>query len=143
MLLLLLINDLNSGIDSAVLKFADDTNIFRIVDSAEDSACLQMDLTNLGEWSQVWNMLFNAIKCKVLHIGNLNHHFKYSMLDCQLSEVEEERDLGVIISSDIKSAKQYQLSCAKANRMLGMIKRNIYYKSRKVMVRLYKSLVRP
>ena len=81
-LLFLFINDLDNGIDSAVLKFADDTKIFRIVDSAEDLACLQMDLTNLEEWSRVWNMLFNAIQCKILHIGNSNHHFKYSMLDC-------------------------------------------------------------
>ena len=88
-------------------------------------------------------MLFNAIKCKVLPIENSNHHFKYSMLDCQPSEVEEEKDLGVIISSDAKSAKQCQLSCAKANRMLGMIKRNIHYMSREVTVRLYKSLVWP
>src|SRR5664279_504397 len=88
-------------------------------------------------------MMFNATKCKVLHIGGSNKHFVYSMLDCQLLKTDEERDLGIVISKDLKSASQWQVSYARASRMLGMIRRNIEYKNKSILVKLYKLLVRP
>ena len=55
----------------------------------------------------------------------------------------QERDLGVIIDKSGKSSKQCVLAVQKGNCMLGMIKRSIQFKSKKVIVKLYKSLVRP
>jgi len=52
-----------------ILKFADDTKIYHNVYSDEDVSALQSDLCNLVEWSNEWQMLFNADKCKVLHMG--------------------------------------------------------------------------
>jgi len=49
----------------------------------------------------------------------------------------------VMISSDLKSSNQCIQACSKASKMLGMIKRIISYKSPDIMVRLYKTLVRP
>jgi len=54
-----------------------------------------------------------------------------------------EKDLGVIITSDMKSSQQCSQSYAKANRILGMIKRTISHKSTDILLQLYKSLVRP
>jgi len=59
-------------------------------------------------------------------------------MDGQLfKSVKEVRDLGV------QPSKQWQLAYSTASRVLGMISRTISYISREVMLRLYKSLVRP
>ena len=50
---------------SNLLKFADDTQIFSVVQTKNDIVKLQKDLLNLGKWSQDWLMLFNVDKCKV------------------------------------------------------------------------------
>jgi len=51
--------------------------------------------------------------------------------------------LGVIISEDLKWQKQCSEAVRKANRMLGMIKRNFIDRSQETIILLYKSLVRP
>jgi len=40
--------------------------------SDEDVSALQSDLCNLVESSKEWQMLFNADKCKVMHVGYNN-----------------------------------------------------------------------
>jgi len=60
-----------------------------------------------------------------------------------LNVVTDEKDLGVNISSNLKPTRQCQLACAKASKALGLIARTISYKSVDVLLRLYKSLVRP
>jgi len=56
-----------------------------------------------------------------------------------LDKVLVEKDLGIMISSDVKSSQQYVVACNKANTILGMIRRTISYKERWMMVNLYKS----
>jgi len=93
-------------------------------------------------------MLFNADKCKVMHVGynnnnNNNKHANHDVNDVQLECVLEEKDLDVIISEDLKWQKQCSEAVRKANRMLGMIKRNFVDRSQETIIFLYKSLVRP
>ena len=64
-LVLVFIDDLEEGLRSEVLKFADDTKIFGRVDSEGASEDLQRDLDRLVQWSEVWQMRFNVDKCKV------------------------------------------------------------------------------
>ena len=55
-----------------------------------------------------------------------------------------ERDLGVIVQSDLKMDKQCSTKAAnEENKRLGMINRNFKCKARKVILLLYKSIVRP
>jgi len=61
----------------------------------------------------------------------------------ELSVVSCEKDLGVWISADMKCSKQSMYACNKAMKVLGMIKRTIKFKDMRVMLSLYKSLVRP
>jgi len=61
----------------------------------------------------------------------------------KLATVTEEKDLGIIVTRDMKVAKQCTKACAKANRMSGLIKRNIENKDKMIMLLLFKSLVRP
>ena len=88
-------------------------------------------------------MLFNVEKCKVLHFGTKNVNSEYLMSDTALEVVKEERDLGIIIQSNLKVSKQCAKVVKTANRILGMIRRTISYKSKDTIRTLYKSLVRP
>lgn len=47
-------------------------------------------------------MDFNVEKCKSLHIGHSNINFNYRMNDEWINQFSEEKDLGVIISNDLK-----------------------------------------
>ena len=76
------------------------------------------------------------------YTGNNNNKLSYEMNGKVLDKVLVEKDLGIMISSDVKSLQQHVVVCNKANRVLGMI-RTISYKEQWTMVNLYKSLVRP
>ena len=54
-----------------------------------------------------------------------------------------QKELGIIVQSNLKVDMQCNKTACKANRRLGMIKRNFRFKSRSVMLPLYKSTVRP
>lgn len=143
LLFVLFINDLDDGIDNWILKFADDTKLFGIVNSLRDQTGLQTDLDRLTEWESNWDMKFNITKCKRMHIGKYNGKIPYSMNGITLAETTVERDLGILISADLKVSAQCQQAYSKAQRVLGMINRCILSRSREMLVPLYKSLVRP
>ena len=63
-LFLVYINDLEEGVTGKILKFADDTKLFRKVKEIGDKQNLQDDIDKLVKWSEKWQMLFNFGKCK-------------------------------------------------------------------------------
>ena len=89
-LFLVFIDDLEEGVMSEVLKFADDTKIFGRVDSEMDREVLQRDLDRLVQWSERWQMRFNVDKCKDIHLGRGNAGGGYVMNGGVLGTVSEE-----------------------------------------------------
>ena len=142
-LFLIYINDLEDGITNWILKFADDTKMFGTVNNTQDVENMQKDLDSLLQWSVEWQMMFNVLKCKVMHLGKNRLDAQYSLNGTILETVDEEKDLGVVLKSDLKVSSQCAQAYGKANRMLGVINRTIKYKTKEVMLSLYKSLVRP
>jgi len=57
--------------------------------------------------------------------------------------VSEEKDLGVIVSDDLKWEQQCSQTVAKANKVIGLIKRNFTDRSKETIIRSFKSLVEP
>jgi len=131
------IYDIDDSVAAKILKFVDDIKIYQTVTSAEEISALQSDLSSLVAWSTEWQMLFNIDKCKVMHLGYNNIQAEYAVNDVKLECVSEEKDSGVIVSDDLKSAKQCSAAVMKANRMLGMIKRYFTDRSKETMP-LYK-----
>ena len=142
-LFLIYVNDIDDGLTCKISKFADDTKIASKVNTALDRETLQSDLDRLAAWANEWQMKFNVDKCKVLHIGSHNDHVQYSMNGQQLSAVNKEKDLGVIISSDLKPSQHCTEVVKTANKLVGFIGRVFENKSEKVILTLYNSLVRP
>jgi len=143
LLFLVYINDLDTGLINKLLKFADDTKVFGKVTDGSARESIQEDLNRLVNWADRWKMEFNVKKCKLMHVGKDKVNFKYTMKGNTLQETSLEKDLGVVILADGKTLSQCQYVYNKAIRILGIITRTIRYKERRIMVRLYKSLVRP
>ena len=98
------------------------------------------------EWALKWGMEFNVGKCKCMKLGKLSkavEYNRYIMGGKELEITKEERDLGVITTDNFKSSQQCNTAAKKANRVLGMIRRVINTRSAKVLLPLYKALVRP
>ena len=142
-LFLIFINDLDNGISNWILKFADDTKVFGKVNRIDDIKGMQDDLDRLINWSQNWLMSFNVEKCKVIHLGRNNPQNNYYMSKTELENIDEEKDLGIIISKDLKWSKHCLHAYTKANKVLGMMNRTICSKDHRILTCLYKSLVRP
>jgi len=122
LLFILYVNELPDWIKNEIKMFADDTKIWCKINTVKDAESLQADLNDLTEWSRRWQMAFNSDKCKVMHIGH-RQDTKYYMSN-QLKEIQEERDLGVSVTSDLKSAMQCKKSAGKARGIIGMVRRN-------------------
>ncbi|KAK8747068.1 hypothetical protein OTU49_016973, partial [Cherax quadricarinatus] len=143
LLFIIYINDLDEGITSDMSKFADDTKIGRIIVSNVDVRELQEDLDKLYSWSEKWQMQFNVDKCKVLKLGSVHNPSTYKLNNVELSHTDCEKDLGVMVSSNLKPRQQCLSVRNKANRLLGFISRSVSNRSPEVILQLYTSLVRP
>jgi len=107
--------------------FADDTKIWCVVKQVEDNLLLQKDLYSMAEWSEEWLLRFNPEKCKVMHIGHnikTQYYMKDNGINRRLMETDEERDLGIFITSDLKPSLQCVKAANKAMSVLGMVRRN-------------------
>ena len=130
---------MGDNITSKVLKFADDTNIFRKINNDGDKKHLQNDLDKLVKWSKKWQMLFNFGKCKCLHTGHRNLDVNCKIGQTVLGITAKEKDLGVTISTDMKVSEQCGITASKGNQILGLIRR----KGKKLIIPLCKAIVRP
>ena len=54
LLFITFINDLPDILQSPVYLFADDTKIFRLIRTQEDTKALQLDLDRLSNWTNTW-----------------------------------------------------------------------------------------
>ena len=133
-------NDMDLDVNSELSKFADDTKVIRPIKRVEDRESLQDDINKLMEWTTKWQMSFNTAKCTVLHFGygNPNPNYTYYMNGKALSSKEEEKDLGIYVSTSLKFGKQCAEAAKKANRVVGIIKRNFTNFDKDIMMKLYK-----
>ena len=103
---------------------------------------LQQVLDNLMEWSKLWHLDVNIDKCKVMKIG---HHKKneYKLNGNVLQKVDEEKDLGIFVTSDLKPSVHCAKAATKAMQVLGVIKRNFVLTDEEDFRLLFNGFVRP
>ncbi|KAJ7424191.1 rna-directed dna polymerase from mobile element jockey-like [Pitangus sulphuratus] len=63
------INDLDTGLEGILSKFADDKKLGGAVDSLEGREALQRDLDKLEDWAITNYVKFKKGKCKILYLG--------------------------------------------------------------------------
>jgi ribonuclease P/MRP protein subunit RPP40 len=60
-----------------------------------------------------------------------------------LEETKEEKDIGVMVTSNLKPTAQCAWAAKTAQTVLGQISRTFHYRDRHIYLRLYKQYVRP
>ena len=143
---IVLISDLPSVVlpGNTIALYADDSKSSRIIDSAEDLELLQQDLENLERWSVLKGMEFKVKKCKIMVTCKKQPFTSTFFLNnTELEEVDQFRDLAVITDDHLRWNSPMNFVVAKANRMLGLIKRTCKgLNDLKTLRTLYCSLVR-
>ena len=143
----LFINDLPDVVCSAstIALYADDSKMFRVINCDGDQMLFQNDLDKLYHWSQCNLMDFNSKKCKIMRITKKQVPFtnRVHLSDTVLEEVKEFKDLGILTNNGLSWNSHIDMITAKANRMLGLIKRTCMdLKDESTLKTLYCSLVR-
>ena len=146
-LFIVFINDLPDNLGHCLL-YADDTKIFKILRDLSDNS-LQDEIDALQKWCTSWKMSLNCKKCKVMHFGKRNPKHTYFLSDpatgkvVNVEKTSDERDLGVIISSNGKFNTHTEKMASKANRILGMMLNTFENFDSKIAKIIYPTFVRP
>ncbi len=147
LLFLIYINDIVRDISSStsVRLFADDCLMYRQIKSTEDQHQLQADLDQLQHWADTWLMHFNVKKCFSMHVSlsNRKRTFSYQMKGETLVNATSTTYLGVTIHQKLTWSPHIDSICAKANRVLGFVRRNLRGTPTPVKEKAYTTLVRP
>ena len=138
------INDLPNSVTSQVRLFADDCLLYRPIKSIDDQILLQQDLKSLEAWARDWGMRFNATKCYLMPIARSKtpHHFRYSLDNHILDQVQDNPYLGITLSENLKWTTHINKIPNRSNSILGFIRRNLKHCTRSLKETAYISLVR-
>ena len=110
---------------------------------------MQEDINKVVNWTILWKMELNIDKCKIMHLGKSNPRHSYTMSSYSnnqlipLSTTEHERDLGIIISNDLKPAMQCAKAANTAYKIFGMLKRVFVSRTLSLWKTLYTTYIRP
>ena len=145
-LFLLFVNDMPNVVTSATMAmFADDSKCYKVTNHHSAYLHLQQDLDALSNWSVRNELFFQPTNCSNLRISreHLSPPRSYVLNGINVEVVTAEKDLGIIIANDTSWKDHLVMIVAKANRMLGFLKRNCAgIVGSTVLLRLYCSLVR-
>ena len=145
LLFILYINDVSDIIKCNIQQYADDTKLYSVITSYNDST---EDLDSVCDWSDKWQLNFNIDKCKHMQI-NHNLSTSYSLISepsgkrSTLDVITEEKDLGIWCTNTLSTSMQCHKATAKAMRSLGLIKRTFKHLNQQSLPFLYKTYVRP
>lgn len=138
----LYINDITAEIKHSDCRlYADDTLLSSDVSNNIDG--LQGDVNRLYEWSCRWGMLFNNDKCLHMQIGKDSPDKRIKLGNDLIPTTDVIKYLGVHIQSNLKWNTHITKMTAKANRSLGVLRRNLAEAPQKTKLVAYKTSVRP
>ena len=107
-----------------------------MIGGPDDAAELQQTLNRLCEWARTWGMAFNVAKCHVMHLGQHNPRNKYLMDGITLGTTECERDIGVLVTSNLKPTQQCKKAAQTASTVLAQITKSFHFCDRHVFLNL-------
>ena len=147
LMFLIFINELAEILDRAGVKvklFADDVKVYVQIIGSHDSNKLQCALDLLTSWAETWQLTISVDKCCILNIGRakppvMDFYIDGKKLPTNLSC----RDLGVIVSHDLKPAVHIGQMVAKAHQRANIILRSFVSRDVALLVRAFTTYVRP
>ena len=165
-LFLIFVADASTIIRNFISLYADDTKLFTYImdcyaaNNLHTTTSLQEDLNILAVWCDLMQMSYNIEKCHTLHLGHNNQKATYTLPKMsnikktprgmsytynfhKLKQVQEEKDLGIVVDDKLQFRKHISNKISKANTMIFLIKHTFKYLDADMFKLLYKSLVRP
>jgi len=142
----LFINDLPTVLQHcSIFMFADDVKICRSYNNLADQSLIQEDLNRFSNWCRNNCLTLNLSKCKVMTFSWRSAiRGSYTLNGVELENVNEFRDLGVLMDPKLKFNCHINAIVCKARSMLGFIKRwSKEFNDPYVTKLLFTSLVRP
>ena len=125
------------------MLFVDDARIYKEIRNHEDVEMLRRDMQKIEIWSNKWLLTFNEEKCSTMHIGFNNPKETYTLNNNVLNETKLEKDLGVFISCDLKPSQHVAKVAARANKIIGLVKKNFEYLDAETILSIHCSMIRP
>ena len=104
-------SELPNYVKSSLPQYADDTVLYRIIRSANDTVILQNDLDIISKWCTDNRMQLNSDKCKIMHVTRSRSQIPTTYLlqgSHPLEVVDSYKYLGVIFSKDLSWSKHVQ-----------------------------------
>ena len=145
LLFVIYINDILDNVSSEGLLFADDAKIFRKITCKNDALLLQDDIDNLEAWSKLWLLKFHPDKCHLLTLGkfeNIRYCHRYKVSGKEIEHTSEEKDLGVVMDSELSFEEHIVTKVKKANNIVGIIRRSFSYLDQNTFVKIFTAFVR-
>ena len=141
LMFLLYINDMPFQVqrDIRCRLFADDSLLYRVMDSTLYQVQLQQDLKNLEKWAVDWGMVFTLLN---INGGRTHRPYLYELCGVLLKSLTQERYLGVILTQSLSWSNHVSQVSVKANHKLGFIKRNLKGSPQELKRLAYITLVR-
>ena len=144
---LIYINDIGDKLSPGtnLRLFADDSLLYREINSILDTSILQKDLDALQSWEAENKMEFHPGKCQVITITNktkptVNTYFIHNI---PLKIFNSVKYLGVTIDSKLTWTDHVSNTYNKANFMMSFLERNFFRCPPHVKEHCYNALVRP
>ena len=145
-LFVIYVNDFPEVVKCGTFLFADYTKIFRQITTKENALHLQSDINSLEQWYQKWLLTFHPKKCHVLTLGkfyNITHTEKYTLHRKEPEHVFEQKDLGVILDTELKFDEHISVKVKKGNAIAELIRRTFSYLDGTLLKKLFSTFVRP
>ena len=154
LLFVLFINDMQDKVskDTKIALYADDTKIWRYINSPADHQILQNDINALYKWSVENKMKFHANKCKVFSINHFHKNlfselpfflFPYHINNTLLDYCDNEKDLGIVISNRFSFNDHHKEILSKAVNQFNLLRRTCHFiKNKQKRKTLYLTLIR-
>ena len=126
--------------------YADDAKLYGTNNNSDNSQAIQDDLNAVTQWCNKWRLRLNAQKCFFLHYRpqKCNNPFPEYFIDgVNLPRKERARDLGIIISDNLKFHDQVANACKKATKEINIVRRSFVSRNPNFLSNMFKIYVRP
>ena len=145
-LFLIYINDLPECVNHSKIRLlVDNCIVYRCIHNQQDAKLLQEDINAIQTWTSIWQINFNISKCCLIHFTQATTHKMentYYLHNTLLLSSDHFKYLSVTLQFNLRYDRHVQDMTAKADRALGLLRRNVRTSSPQLKECTYKTPAR-